>query len=302
MVGAFALVLLLFAAAFGGPSPALAAPAEGSVQTLVFHDLAGDAYAPAIDVLAGIGVVRGLPGGVFEPRALVTREQMAVFVVRLLGYAATAQAVSTVKPPFVDASSIDPWAIGAVNVVQSLGIMSGFPDGAFRPLQTVSEADAITVLVRLLNGAAYAYSLDQPWPASYLKAAGALGLLKSVTLQAPVGSAPVRRDELAQLLFNAGTAGELTYDADGDAILPPAGRQLFAASPAGWTIVQGAVVTGATTGTLTVGGAVLRFAPLVRLVGTSEPALDALIGQTVDYIENASGQVACIAILPTAHP
>jgi hypothetical protein len=279
----------------GATAPALAAgPGDVAVQTTEFQDIAGDPYAPAIDVLAGMGIVRGVSDTAFQPKAPVTREQLAAFVVRLLDYQRISKDVSDVPPSFGDASSIDPWAVGDVNVVDSLRLMSGYPDGFFHPHRTVGEADALAVLVRVLGGGNYANGLSDGWPANYLTAATALGLLNSVTLRSPDGSAPVRRDELAQMLFNAGMANLVTYDPNGNAILPPAGKQLFASD--GWTVALNAVVTGVGDGTVSFGNENLPLAGQVTLVGTRDGRLSDLVGQTVDYTENAAGLLTSIEI------
>ncbi|MNR24928.1 hypothetical protein D3C85_1420450 [compost metagenome] len=52
---------------------------------------------------------------------------------------------------FIDASSIPTWALNAVNIVAMAGLMNGYESNRFGPLNTVTRAEAITVINRLLQ-------------------------------------------------------------------------------------------------------------------------------------------------------
>lgn len=200
---------------------ATVAPTGAVLKGPAFNDLSGDPYATAIEFLAGLGVADGFPDGGYHPQAQVTREEFAAFVIRELGDQDLAAAAAAVQPDFTDVSAIDPWAYGYIDVAQALNLMQGYPDGSFGPDRSITEAEAITVLVRLLGGSQYAQSLPGAWPADDLAAAqtidgGGVNLLSDVQVNA---AAPVTRDVLAQLLFNAGQVAPVTYGTDGGAQL-----------------------------------------------------------------------------------
>lgn len=115
--------------------------------TTPFADVSADAwYAPYVTAAYNDGLVSGA-GGVFQPDAPVTREQMAVMVAHLLGDSATAGDATQ----FDDYASIDPWAVNGINLVLGSSLMSGFPDGTFRPLELTTRAEAAVVLYNYLQ-------------------------------------------------------------------------------------------------------------------------------------------------------
>lgn len=115
--------------------------------TTPFADVPANAwYAPYLTAAYNDGLVSGADG-VFEPDAPVTREQMAVMVANLLGGSATAGDATQ----FTDYASIDQWAVKGVDLVLGSSLMSGFPDGTFRPLQLTTRAEAAVVLYNYLQ-------------------------------------------------------------------------------------------------------------------------------------------------------
>ncbi|MCC3374784.1 S-layer homology domain-containing protein [Cohnella sp. REN36] len=52
---------------------------------------------------------------------------------------------------FSDAEAIPDWALAAAEKLQAKGWMLGRPDGSFAPLDTVTRAEAITVIVRWMQ-------------------------------------------------------------------------------------------------------------------------------------------------------
>ena len=50
---------------------------------------------------------------------------------------------------FTDGASISPWAKEAVSYMQRAGIISGKPDGSFRPQGTATRAEVAAILMNL---------------------------------------------------------------------------------------------------------------------------------------------------------
>jgi len=50
---------------------------------------------------------------------------------------------------FNDASRIAAWALSSVHEAAAQGILAGFPDGSFRPTDSLSRAQAAALLGRL---------------------------------------------------------------------------------------------------------------------------------------------------------
>jgi len=92
------------------------------------------------------GLVNGYPDGTFGPDDLITREQMAVMIVKAAKLAPVAEA-----PQFADSGSISPWAREAVATATENGIMRGYPDNTVRPGGSATRAEAVTVIINALN-------------------------------------------------------------------------------------------------------------------------------------------------------
>lgn len=96
----------------------------------------------AADIFLGTNTA---DGRAFQPTVAVSRGQMAVIVVRALQHAGYEVPVNT-----EDAFSDDDGTAfeTSINIVASLGIVSGFGDGTFRPGDRISRAQQVTFVVR----------------------------------------------------------------------------------------------------------------------------------------------------------
>ena len=179
----FVLVLALVLGSF---SMAFAAP---------FSDMANEKSSEAVTVLKDLGVVAGYPDGTFRPDQIVTRAEMARFIVAALGLEQFAVGTTSKYSDMGQA----PWAQGYVAYGTSLGFISGYPDGTFKPNQQVSFQEAASMLVRAL-GYTEAF-LPGGWPAEWMIKANSLGIFDDVTMAS--GASGADRGAIAQMLYNA---------------------------------------------------------------------------------------------------
>ncbi|TEB08062.1 Endo-1,4-beta-xylanase A precursor [Pelotomaculum schinkii] len=112
----------------------------------VFADTAAHWAKDYIAAAAANGVVNGYDSGTFGPDDLITREQMAVMIVK----AAKLPAVAG-EPQFADNGSISGWAREAIAAATESGIMKGYPDNTVKPLGNATRAEAVTVIVNALE-------------------------------------------------------------------------------------------------------------------------------------------------------
>ncbi|WP_238652666.1 S-layer homology domain-containing protein [Paenibacillus piscarius] len=109
-----------------------------------FSDVKPDAwYYGTVNKAKELGIISGVNGKTFKPDGLVTRQDMAVMLVRAFKLDA---AVGAGK--FSDEDKISDYALSAVRMVTGLGYMSG-TGGAFDPAGTVTREMAAAVAVRL---------------------------------------------------------------------------------------------------------------------------------------------------------
>jgi hypothetical protein len=97
--------------------------------------------------LAHLGVVSGVGGGNFEPHELLTREQAAVIISRLLYAIAPDRSPNPAQAGFSDYSQISPWAREAVTQIHAAGIIDGM--GIFYPQGAVTREQAIVFMYRM---------------------------------------------------------------------------------------------------------------------------------------------------------
>lgn len=118
-------------------------------QGKVFNDTAGHWAQDAIATAAAYGIVNGYSDTSFGPDDSITREQMAVMVVKAAKLAEVEEGKA-----FADGNKISAWAGNAVATASQNQIINGYPDNTFRPQNNASRAEAATVIVKSLQLAA----------------------------------------------------------------------------------------------------------------------------------------------------
>jgi hypothetical protein len=118
-------------------------------ETSTGREIFGRAYFsdtndPNVQKLARIGVVSGVGGGNFSPDELLTREQAAAIILRLLNVIAPNRLPQTTQANFSDYSQISSWAKNAAT--QMAYIMGGME--IFYPQGTVTREQAIVFMYR----------------------------------------------------------------------------------------------------------------------------------------------------------
>lgn len=122
------------------------AGASTSNTATAFGDVpSGAYYAGYVAWAQSKGIVAGVSQGRFEPNRTITREEMAVMLMKFLAsqnksYAATSYG------NFSDGSSIAGWAKDSVDKMTRQGILSGMGNGDFAPKANFSRAQAAQVL------------------------------------------------------------------------------------------------------------------------------------------------------------
>jgi hypothetical protein len=194
---------LLAALALLAPS-ATAGATAGQPVTKPYSDVAPGItpHALAIYELTALGVVRGFPGGTFQPNSPLTRAQFAVMALGTVifqpnnvaaeaaylvhktttppggygCYPGTVGSGGALCPAFTDVPpSGSAWYVPAVYLAAKDGLVHGFPDGTFRPDQGVTLQEALTVAEQELIRAA-ALNVGGNSPLASLVGAGMTGV------------------------------------------------------------------------------------------------------------------------------
>ena len=111
-------------------------------------------YTPYVEAAYREGLVKGKGNGRFGPDSVTTREEMAVLLMRayrfLAGEMADNQSLKQIVD-FRDMDRVSVWATDSVKTAQRLGLISGKPDGSFKPKDTVLREEAAKILIVLLE-------------------------------------------------------------------------------------------------------------------------------------------------------
>jgi hypothetical protein len=114
------------------------------LQRLPDGDLIPEWVKPYVAAVVFSGVMQGGDAG-FQGGALVTRAQMATLLGRILGQGDTA------RLNFSDMGAIPGWAQEGVSRSVAAGLISGFPDGTFRPDEPLTRAQMARILGLLMD-------------------------------------------------------------------------------------------------------------------------------------------------------
>ena len=122
------------------------------VAPISFSDVQeADWFAPYVTWAALSGIVTGYDDGTFGPNKEITREQMALILVRYCEAYDCRLEEDVDVPAFTDEESISPWALDAVLRSRRCGLINGREDGSFDPAGTATRAEMCAVMARLME-------------------------------------------------------------------------------------------------------------------------------------------------------
>ncbi|MBO7747190.1 S-layer homology domain-containing protein [Paenibacillus sp. MWE-103] len=133
-------------------------------HTIGFNDLKPGLFAKtAIEQLAGRLVINGYEDGSFKPDGQVTRAEAAAILVKALGIVPAASGSAAFKD--VKAGS---WYADAVSAAVQAGLFKGYEDGTFRPNQSITQQEMLSILYQAMLYGGYAKNPadKQQFPAS----------------------------------------------------------------------------------------------------------------------------------------
>lgn len=275
------LAVLLCAATLAGTAVTGPAAAAEPVASS-FTDITDPTVAEAAELLRLLGILGGFEDGTYQPGQPLTRGQFCKIAVELRGEGA--QAASYERYTYFTDVKGDNWARGYINyasrIVVSEGerLVMGVGDGSFQPDRAITQAEAITMTLRLLGysqkdvGSGGAH-----WYDGYLSTAKGLGLLEDMTVN---GDIALDRGNAALLFRN------LLYAA------PKAGGETFFASLGG-KITENVILLSvdAVTQDGTRGAVMVRNGDVVSTYKTDHAPFDAALqGSRVTLVQDKDGK------------
>jgi hypothetical protein len=109
-------------------------------------------YAEDVAAAYAAGLIKGVTETEFKPDAYISREQMAVLIVRAWTYKLnSADTNSNLLNGYVDGASVSPWAQQAVNQAINSGLMKGKTGSKFDPASQVQRAEVAQAIYNLIK-------------------------------------------------------------------------------------------------------------------------------------------------------
>lgn len=110
-----------------------------------FEDAQQHWASSAIHDMVSRLIINGVNDQQFNPESSITRAEFAAIVVRALGLQSDGDTSS-----YHDIQSSD-WFAGSVDKAQEYGIIEGYEDGNFRPLNTITRQESFVILSRAMH-------------------------------------------------------------------------------------------------------------------------------------------------------
>ena len=100
-------------------------------------------------VLHALGIIKGKSEKEFAPKDLLTREEAATILLRLINVAHPDWAATELFYDFADLEEISGWAMNSVQNICNMRIMKGVGDNRFAPQESYTTEQAIATLTRV---------------------------------------------------------------------------------------------------------------------------------------------------------
>lgn len=117
-----------------------------------FGDVSKDAwYADSVAAAYQAGLVQGIANDKFAPTQTISREEMAVLMMRAYEYQTQSNHTKLAKAGYTDEANIASWAKEAVVKASELGVMKGSTGGGFKPKNSATRAETAQTVHNLLS-------------------------------------------------------------------------------------------------------------------------------------------------------
>ena len=164
---------------------------------ITFTDADQIVNTEAVAITAGMGIFAGKEDGKFDPTGVLTRAEMATIIVKMLrGNAFNADNFKGFNKFSDTADYQGGWAEGYINACVQMGVVAGYGDGTFKPGNSVTTAEALTMIINALGVDAGAGE----WPLTIMSKAQEMKLYGDLAVKPGTYDA-LTRDQLAVLVY-----------------------------------------------------------------------------------------------------
>ncbi|MCL1788083.1 MAG: S-layer homology domain-containing protein, partial [Defluviitaleaceae bacterium] len=129
-------------------------PNKYAQAPLAFSDVDHNSwFSQGVNYLAHLGVLRGYQDGTFRPNAPISRAEFSALVTRFFG------AIEAPAHNFTDVLA-NHWATSYINMAFARGWITGYHDGTFRPSNSITRAEVVVLINRVLGRQPNAATID----------------------------------------------------------------------------------------------------------------------------------------------
>lgn len=133
-----------------------AAAADNTLEGLPFTDCSpSGSYTPYVAAAYKLGITNGTSDTTFAPAQVITREQLATMLYRVVAKAqaegASVKAVQTAEAVFSDDAAISGYAKESVYYMAQRGIIKGMDETTFAPQEVATKEQAIIISNRIAS-------------------------------------------------------------------------------------------------------------------------------------------------------
>ncbi|MNI04748.1 Cellulosome-anchoring protein precursor [compost metagenome] len=122
---------------------------SGASGPVELNDVDSHWAREVIEKLASAGVLVGYGDGTFKPDKTISREEMVLILSRIVDLDKVNKVAS--KGNFTDMASASSYAANQIKDAAEAGIISGKNEGVFDPQGKATRAEALTVVLNMLN-------------------------------------------------------------------------------------------------------------------------------------------------------
>ena len=186
-------------------------PASREVRVLRFKpmdDLSMKHWAIRPIVLCNtLGLIKGYPDNTFKPEKGITRAELTTLLVRTLNITASEWIEAAKESLFTDVEE-GAWYAPYINLGVKFGLVTGYPDGTFKPNRVINRAEGVTLLARFAKlpekeGVVFPDLEPRFWANKYIRPAKEAGMLKYLEGKKFEHKQDFTRAEAAEVLYRS---------------------------------------------------------------------------------------------------
>jgi hypothetical protein len=127
-------------------------------------DVKGTKYEDAVSLLMEKELIAGYPDGSFRPYSTINRAEACVIIIKAIN-PSEEELKGAEDSSFPDLAGFG-WASEYINYALEKGVISGYPDGTFKPSGNVNYAEMASMIIRALGYEDEA--IKGEWPDNYI--------------------------------------------------------------------------------------------------------------------------------------